>query len=158
MSDADRADNPLAMVMLPPLPIRWHRCAKLAAALLAFVALAAKAASGAGFSAAAVETIESCVDASSPIRFASGERRGSLEESDAAEVAAALLKRYPAAAQTGIMPDGIVLWAKPGSGWVYVALITNPAKPDDVCFVATFVAGRFEFTKALSRKYFGVNV
>ena len=148
----------LAMVTPPPSPSRWHRCATIAGGLLAFVSLAAEAASGAGFSAARVDAIESCVDASSPIRFAGGERRASLEESDAAEVTTALLDRYPAAAQTGVVPDGIVLWSKPGSGWVYIALITNPAKVDEVCFVATFAADKFEFTEALSRKYFGVNV
>ena len=146
------------MVTLPPFPSLSLQRATLVGALLAFVALAAEGASGAGFSAATADAIESCVDASSPIRFTGDERRASLEESDAAEVVSALLERYPAAAQTGVVPDGVVLWAKPGSGWVYIALITNPAKPDEVCFVATFAAARFAFTEALSRKYFGVNV
>ncbi len=143
--------------LLFPL-IRWSRRSELAGALLAVASLAVGSASAATFSAAAIDAIESCVDASSPIRFAAGERRVSLEVNDAAEVATALLGRYPAAAQTGFAPDGIVLWAKPGDGWVYIALITNPDNSDEVCFVATFSAAKFEFTTALSRKYFGVNV
>lgn len=146
------------MVKLPILPTRWRGRAGLAGALLGLVSLAADGASAATFSAAAVDAIESCVDASSPIRFAADERRASLDASDAAEVGAALLGRYPAVAQTGVVPDGIVLWAKPGDGWVYIALIANPDKPDEVCFVATFSATRFEFTNSLSRKYFGVNI
>ena len=138
--------------------IRWPRRAGLLSLLIGFVSLPASGAAATTFSAAAVDAIESCVDASSPIRFAPGERRASLAGGDAAEVAAALLARYPAVAQTGIVPDGIVLWAKPGDGWVYIALITNPEKSDEVCFVATFSAARFEFTAGLSRKYFGVTV
>ena len=147
-----------AMPTLSLPPTAWPRRAHLACMLLGLASVAAEAASGAGFSASAVDAIESCVDASSPIRFAGDERRASLEEADAAQVAAALLNRYPAVAQTGVAPDGIVLWAKPGSGWVYIALITNPDKADEVCFVATFAAGKFEFSEALSRKYFGVGV
>ena len=148
----------VAMVK-PNLPTRPQpRRADFACALIGFASLATGAAGAATFSAAAVDAIESCVDASTPIRFAAAERRASLAGGDAAEVAAALLARYPAVAQTGVVPDGIVLWAKPGDGWVYIALITNPAKTDEVCFVATFSAARFQFTSALSRKYFGVNV
>ena len=143
----------------PQLPtIRWTRCVGLTGVLIGLSSLAGGDANAAGFSAAAAEAIESCVDVSTPIRFAAGERRASLSGGDAAEVAAALLARYPAVAQTGIVPDGIVLWAKPHDGWVYIALITNPDKSEEVCFVATFSAARFEFTSALSRKYFGVNV
>ena len=75
--------------------LRWA----FAGAWLTLVSLAAQGASGAGFSAARVDLIESCVDASSPIRFASAERRASLEESDAAEVVGSLLARYPAVAR-----------------------------------------------------------
>lgn len=146
----------MATTQLPTF--RWPRRAELAGALIGLASLVSGGAGAATFSAAAVDAIESCVDASSPIRFAAGERRASLARSDAAEVAAALLARYPAVAQTGVTPDGIVLWARPGDGWVYIALIVNPERADEVCFVATFSAARFEFTAALSRKYFGVNV
>ena len=99
-------------------------------------------------------TIESCVGGA-PIRFRPDDRRAWLEAADAAAVGAALTRRYPVLDRDGLLPDAIVLWRKPVDGWLYVTLLSNPAKPTDVCFTATFAASRFEPTAALLVKYFG---
>jgi len=102
-------------------------------------------------------TIESCVGGA-PIRFGADDRRAWLEAADAAAVGAALSRRYPVIDRDGLLPDAVVLWRKPVDGWLFVALLANPAKPSDVCFTATFAASRFELTGALLVKYFGAGV
>jgi hypothetical protein len=101
------------------------------------------------------DAIESCVD-STAIRFGGGESRVILDAADTATVGTALLRRYPAFAQSGFAPQAIVLWRKPAADWLYVSLLVNPAKPGEVCFTATFVAARLEMTPAMLKKYFGV--
>lgn len=101
------------------------------------------------------ESIESCVDTAT-IRFGSSEPHALLDQADTAQVAAALIARYPLISQDGFEPSGVVLWRKPDAGWVYVALLANPDKPAQVCFTATFAAGRFELTAGLMKKYFGI--
>lgn len=98
--------------------------------------------------------IESCVDKSA-IRFHKDDRRVVLDAADTVSVSAALTRRYPMVEQDGLVPQRIVLWRKPAIGWLYVALLVNPAKPGEVCFTATFAAGRFELTPPLIEKYFG---
>jgi hypothetical protein len=104
---------------------------------------------------AAGESVESCVDATT-IRFGKEEPHAVLDETDAAAVGAALIARYPLISQDGFEPSGLVLWRKPVTGWVFVSLLSNPAKPAQVCFTATFAAGRFELTPPLLQKYFGI--
>jgi len=101
------------------------------------------------------DSIESCVD-SSTIVFGKEERRAILDITDTATVGEALLRRYPAFAQSGFAPQAIVLWRKPAADWLYVTLLVNPGKPGEVCFTATFVAGKIELTPVLLKKYFGV--
>ena len=132
--------------------------------LIAWPLLAALAAGGVDaredrrpFPAGRASTIESCVGGA-PIQFRPDDRRVWLEAADAAAVGAALTRRYPVLDRDGLLPDAIVLWRKPVDGWVYVTLLSNPAKPSDVCFTATFAAGRFELTAALLMKYFGAGV
>ena len=103
------------------------------------------------------DAIESCVD-SATIRFGKDERRVILDAADTATVGTALLRRYPAFAQSGFAPQAIVLWRKPASDWLYVSLLVNPGKPGEVCFTATFVAARFEMTPVMLKKYFGVDI
>jgi len=101
--------------------------------------------------------IEHCVGGP-PIRFEPGARRALLEPSDAAQVSAALVQRYPIVAHDGLAPERIVLWRDPGSGWLYIALVTNPDDPEQVCFTATFSASRFAVTSPLIVKYFGASI
>ena len=98
--------------------------------------------------------IESCVDHQA-IRFQPDDRRAILDAADAATVAAALVRRYPVVERDGLAPRAIVLWRRPGAGWLYVALLEDPAKPDRHCFTATFVANRVDVTRSLVSKYFG---
>ena len=100
------------------------------------------------------DEIESCVDHSA-LRFGPGELRAVLDGADTAIVGEALLRRYPAFAQSGLAPQAIVLWRKPGAEWLYLTLLVNPAKPGEVCFTASFVAARIAATPAMLRKYFG---
>ena len=106
--------------------------------------------------AAVADAIESCVDTAT-IRFATGDRHALLDEADADAVGTAILTRYPMVSQDGFEPSGLVLWQKPDAGWVYIALLANPSKPSQVCFTATFAAGRFGITAALLQKYFGIS-
>ncbi len=104
--------------------------------------------------AAGATAIENCVDRR-PIRFRTDERRVVLDAADAATVSAALSRRYPVLERDGLAPQRIMLWHKAGRDWLYVALLENPDKPADVCFTATFVAGRVDVTGVLLVKYFG---
>lgn len=79
-----------------------------------------------------------------------------LDEADRQGAAAAMLQRYPVLAQGVFEPVAIVLWRRPGAGWIYVALSTPQQPPPAWCFSATFAAQVFEFTPALQRKYFAV--
>jgi len=101
------------------------------------------------------DAIESCVD-STTLRFGSGERRALLDPIDTEAVGEALLRRYPAFAQSGLAPQAIVLWRKPGADWLYLTLLVNPGKPGEVCFTASFVAARIAVTPVMLKKYFGV--
>src|ERR1039457_6306791 len=103
---------------------------------------------------AIADAIESCVDDSS-IRFGPSERRPLLETADTAAVSAAITRRYPMIEQDGLSPQGLVLWRQPEFGWVYVALLVNPAKAGEVCFTATFGANKFDLSRTLIEKYFG---
>jgi hypothetical protein len=109
------------------------------------------------FPAGRLAALDSCAGGS-PIRFQAEDRRVLLEAVDAATVGSALARRYPVIDRDGLLPDGIVLWRKPNAGWLFVALLANPARPAEVCFTATFVAGRFDITAALLMKYFGAGV
>jgi len=102
-------------------------------------------------------TIEHCVGGPS-IRFGPGERRALLEATDAADVSAALMQRYPIVARDGLAPERIVLWRDPRAGWLYVALVTNPEDAEQVCFTATFSANRLPVTSPLLVKYFGAAI
>jgi len=132
----------------------------LAGTTFAFVVAAASGPAGARderrpLAAAIGNAIESCVD-STTLRFGSDERRALLDDADTETVGEALLRRYPAFAQSGLAPQAIVLWRKDGAEWLYVTLLVNPAKPGEVCFTASFVAARLAVTPAMLKKYFGV--
>src|SRR5690349_14861574 len=139
-----------------PTPRTPHRaaCALIGAAALcaAFAALAAR--DDPHRLPGDASAIEHCVGGPA-IRFAPGERRALLDASDTAEVSAALVQRYPIVAHDGLAPERIVLWRDPDAGWVYVALVSNPQDPEQVCFTATFTASRLAVTSPLLVKYFG---
>ena len=118
----------------------------LAGATFAFVLAAASGPAGARdeprpLAASIGDAIESCVDGTT-LRFGRDERRALLDSTDAETVGEALLRRYPAFAQSGLAPQAIVLWSKPDAGWLYITLLVNPGKPGEVCFTASFVAAR----------------
>ena len=102
----------------------------------------------------AADAIESCVSTQA-IRFTGTDRRARLDAADAAMVSAAIVRRYPMVEHDGLAPQHIVLWRKPDAQWLYIALLENPERAGQVCFTATFAAGRFEQTAPLIAKYFG---
>jgi len=107
------------------------------------------------FAAAIGDAIESCVD-STTLHFGRDERRAILDAADTETVGEALVRRYPAFAQSGLAPQAIVLWRKPGADWLYVTLLVNPGKPGEVCFTASFVAAKIAITPVMLKKYFGL--
>jgi hypothetical protein len=107
------------------------------------------------FAAAIGDAIESCVDRTT-LRFGKDERRAILDATDTETVGEALARRYPAFAQSGLAPQAIVLWRKPGADWLYITLLINPGKPGEVCFTASFVAAKVAITPVMLKKYFGV--
>lgn len=76
-----------------------------------------------------------------------------LDDADRRGAAAAMGERY-AVLGPAFAPVAIVLWRRPGYGWIYVALDTPRQPPPAWCFSATFTADVFDFTPALQRKYF----
>ena len=97
--------------------------------------------------------VENCIGVET-IELHAGEDSALLDPADSARAFAAMLKRYPMLERDGFAPTAIVLWRKPESGWVYLALNSHPDKPGKVCSAATFSAGVFEFSATLLRKYF----
>lgn len=106
---------------------------------------------------AIADVIESCVDPST-IHFRPDDRHALLDEADAQAVRTAIVRRYPKVEEDGMAPQRVVLWRHPAFGWVYVALLVNPAKAGEVCFTASFGADKFEMSPALIGKYFGTTM
>ena len=98
-------------------------------------------------------TIETCVDGER-FELHAGADSAVLDEPDRAGVQSALLDRYPAFGRDGQALAAVVLWRKPDTGWVYLALKPHPDKPGKVCSAASFSAAAFDFSAALQRKYF----
>ena len=106
------------------------------------------------FAAAIGDAIESCVD-STTLRFGHDERRAILDAADTEAVGEALLRRYPAFAQSGLAPQAIVLWRKPGADWLYVTLLVNPGMPGEAAH-GELRRRRISITPVMLKKYFGV--
>jgi hypothetical protein len=99
------------------------------------------------------QVIHSCAGGQ-PIRFAAGDSRALLDETDRRLVHAAMLARYPMLQRDGFAPAQILLWRRAPEEWLYVSLAASPQRPGEACFTATFAAAGFEFTPELERKYF----
>jgi hypothetical protein len=97
--------------------------------------------------------IENCVG-SDLTELHAGIDSALLDDTDRAEVQAAMVARYAALAGGGFAPTAIVLWRSPSFGWVYLALNSHPDKPGKVCSTGSFSAAAFGFTGTLLRKYF----
>ena len=97
--------------------------------------------------------IEHCVG-SDRIELHAGTDSALLDDTDRAEVRAAMVARYAPLAGAGFAPTAIMLWRSPAFGWVYLALNSHPDKPGKVCSTGSFSATAFGFTGTLLRKYF----
>ena len=103
--------------------------------------------------AAAPLRIENCVG-SDTIELRAGQDSMLLDEPDRQALVAAMLNHYPVLGRDGFAPTALLLWRKPGSGWIYLALRNHTEKPGHVCALASFSAAVFEQTAPLLRKYF----
>jgi len=97
--------------------------------------------------------VQNCVG-SDTIELRAGEDSMLLDDADRDAMVTDMLKRYPVLGRDGFVPAAVLLWRKPGSGWVYVALRRQADKPGGVCALASFSAAAFELTAPLLRKYF----
>jgi hypothetical protein len=104
-------------------------------------------------SAAHALVLESCVSADA-LSVASGDRHAFIDNADVADIAAAIAERFPVLQRDGFEPTRLLLWERPGAGWIYVAVIENPAKGGEMCFTATVAAGTVSITREVLKKYF----
>ena len=98
-------------------------------------------------------TIESCVSTDA-LQIGGAERHAWLDDSDLRAASSAIAQRFPLLARDGFEPSRLLLWDRPGGGWIYVAVIENPERAGEMCFTATISAGTVALTKDLLRKYF----
>jgi hypothetical protein len=104
-------------------------------------------------SAAQALVLENCISADA-LNVASGDRHAFVEPGDVAGIAAAIAERFPLLQRDGFEPSRLLLWERPGAGWVYVAVIENPHKRGEMCFTATITAGTVAITRDVLKKYF----
>jgi hypothetical protein len=99
--------------------------------------------------------VESCVSPDS-IVLQRSDPWVALNDSERAGVFEQMMRRYPALQRDGLVPAQIVLWRPPGRSWVYVTMLSNPARADQACFTATVTAQALDMTTALLQKYFAL--
>jgi hypothetical protein len=104
-------------------------------------------------SAAHALALESCVSADA-LNVGSADRHTFVDAADVADIAAAIAARFPLLQRDGFEPSRLLLWERPGSGWVYVAVIENPQKRGEMCFTATIAAATVGITREVLKKYF----
>jgi hypothetical protein len=98
--------------------------------------------------------IDNCV-AAAQLSFKPGVNGIVLDERDGAEVAQAIVRRYPMIERDGLYPQAVALWRPPKGEWVYATLSQKKHAPHPVCFTATVDAAQVDATPTLIRKYFG---
>jgi hypothetical protein len=96
--------------------------------------------------------IENCIS-DDWIHFAPGDQSAVLDEADHRRVRAEMIRRYPVIENDGFPTSRIVLWQRRSGELLYIAVIDNPNKAGESCFIATFAAERFDLTLLLRRKY-----
>lgn len=97
--------------------------------------------------------IDNCVSAAQ-LTFKPGVNGFMLNERDGAEVAAAIVRRYPVIERDGLMPQAIALWRPAGGEWAYATLGQKKHAPHATCYTATVDATKVDATPTLIRKYF----
>lgn len=98
--------------------------------------------------------IDNCVTAAQ-LSFKPGVNGIVLDERDAVDVAAAIVRRYPMIERDGLYPQSIALWRPPKGEWVYATLSQKAHAPHPACFTANVDAMTVDVTPTLIRKYFG---
>ena len=89
-----------------------------------------------------------------PITLAAADARALLDDEERESLLAEMVARYPVLERDGFAAPAIILWRKGAKDWLYVSLRPNGFTNDVLCFTATFVAGIFQITPALTSKYF----
>ena len=76
-----------------------------------------------------------------------------LDEGDRAEVAAALLARFPMLQRDGLEARALLLWRHAEGDWRYAALVADPRGAGALCVAASFAGASIGGTDELARKY-----
>ncbi len=98
--------------------------------------------------------IDNCVTAATLV-YRAGVNGTVLDERDGADVAAAIVRRYPMIERDGLYPHAVALWRPPRGAWVYATLSQKAHAPHGPCFTAMVDASKVDATPTLIRKYFG---
>lgn len=97
--------------------------------------------------------VDNCVS-TAQLAFKAGVNGIVLDARDGAEVAAAIVRRYPMIERDGLYPQAVALWRPAGGEWAYVTLGQKKHAPHATCFTATVDASKVDTTPTLIRKYF----
>lgn len=103
----------------------------------------------------AAVVIQSCVS-QDRVSFRSGRDGVVLDVVDSAEVANAIVTRYPMIERDGLYPSAVALWRRGKGGWAYATLMAHPQSPQYACFTAQIAADTIPLTPELLKKYFGL--
>lgn len=97
--------------------------------------------------------IESCVSHDA-IRIEADEQAALLSDGDRDRIVADMRRQYPMLERDGFSPSQVVLWMPRDGRSLYVALMQNPQRPIETCFVALVDARRFAVTPVLRQTNF----
>lgn len=121
---------------------------------LALVATSAAAATDArGSGGAAQGVIESCVSRDA-IRIEADEHAAVLSDADRDRIVADMRRQYPLLERDGFAPSQVMLWLPRDGRSLYVALMQNPQRPIETCFIALLDARKFAVTPVLRQTNF----
>lgn len=121
---------------------------------LAFVTTSAAAAADARFGADPAQgVIESCVSRDA-IRIEADEHAAVLSDADRDRIVADMRRQYPMLERDGFAPSQVMLWMPRDGRSLYLALMQNPQRPIETCFIALLDARRFAVTPVLRQTNF----
>ena len=126
----------------------------LLALSLALVATSAAAATDANLGADLSRgVIESCVSHDA-IRIEADEPSALLADADRDRIVADMRRQYPMLERDGFAPSQVILWLPRDGRSLYVALMQNPQRPIETCFIALLDARKFAVTPLLRQANF----
>jgi hypothetical protein len=97
--------------------------------------------------------IESCVSHDA-LRIEADEPSALLSEADRDRIVADMRRQYPMLERDGFAPSQVILWLPRDGRSLYVALMQNPERPIETCFIALLDARKFAVTPLLRQANF----